>query len=83
VLIAAAFGLFGVSHATTLLGFKGPLTLPLIVLRALAYILVIYALWTHLQVSLIIKEGQQAWIEYFKDELRQPSEGEKIPEKKE
>ncbi|MFA6225691.1 MAG: hypothetical protein WC620_05790 [Methanoregula sp.] len=81
--IAAAFGLFGVSHAVTLLGFTIPFTLPLIVIRALAYILVIYTLWTHLQTSLIIKEGQQAWINYFKDELRQPPEGKNLPEKKE
>jgi len=80
--IAAAFGLFGISHAVTLLGFKVPLTLPLIVIRTLAYILVIYALWTHLQTSLIIKEGQQAWIDYFKDELRQPSDDGNVPEQK-
>ena len=81
--IATAFGLFGVSHAATLLGFKMPLTLPLIVIRALAYILVIYALWTQLRTSLIIKEGQQAWIDYFKDELRESPEGEDLPGKKE
>ncbi len=80
--IGAAFGLFGVSHAATLLGFKVPLTIPLIIIRTLAYLLVIYALWTHLQTSLIIKEGQQAWAEYFKDELRQPSDGETVPEQK-
>ncbi len=44
--IGAAFGLFGVSHAATLLGFKVPLTIPLIIIRTLAYLLVIYALWT-------------------------------------
>jgi hypothetical protein len=82
VYIAVAFGLFGVSHTATLLGFKVPLTIPLIVIRTLAYILVIYALWSHLQTSLIIKEGQQAWVEYFKDELRQPSEDGNVPEQK-
>jgi hypothetical protein len=80
--ISAAFGLFGVSHAATLLGFKVPLTLPLIVIRTLAYILVIYALWVHLETSMIVKEGQQAWIDYFKDELRQPSDDANIPEQK-
>ena len=80
--IGASFGLFGVSHAATLLGFKVALTLPLIIIRTLAYILVIYALWSHLQTSLIIKEGQQAWVEYFKDELRQPSEDGTVPEEK-
>jgi hypothetical protein len=40
--IAAAFGLFGISHAATLLGLKVPLTIPLIINRALANLLVIF-----------------------------------------
>jgi hypothetical protein len=82
VFIAAAFGLFGVSHAATLLGFKVPLTLPLIVIRALAYILVIYALVLQLKTSMITKEAQQAWVDFFKEESRQPSDGGEIPEGK-
>lgn len=78
--IAAAFGLFGISHAATLLGFKVPLTLPLIVIRTLAYLLVIYALWMHLKTSLIAKETQQAWVDFFKEESSQPSEGGAVPE---
>ncbi|MEI7857883.1 MAG: hypothetical protein WCH85_10325 [Methanomicrobiales archaeon] len=80
--IGAAFGLFGISHAATLLGFKVPLTLPLIVIRALAYILVIYALFMHLRTSLLTKEAQQAWVDFFKEESRQPSEDGGVPEEK-
>ena len=80
--IGAAFGLFGVSHAATLLGFKVPLTLPLIVIRALAYILVIYALVMHLKTSMIAKETQQAWVDFFKEESGQSEDDGKIPEQK-
>jgi putative Ca2+/H+ antiporter (TMEM165/GDT1 family) len=80
--IGAAFGLFGVSHAATLLGFKVPLTLPLIVIRALAYILVIYALVMHLKTSMIAKETQQAWVDFFKEESQQSDDDGKIPEQK-
>src|SRR4030042_6241579 len=71
--IAAAFGLFGISHAATLLGFKGPLTIPLIVIRAFAYLLVIYALVMHLKNSMIAKEARQAWVDFYKEESGQPS----------
>ena len=80
--IGAAFGLFGVSHAATLLGFKVPLTFPLIVIRALAYILVIYALVMHLKTSMIAKETQQAWVDFFKEESRQSDDDGKISEQK-
>lgn len=70
VFIGAAFGLFGISHAATLLGFKVPLTIPLIIIRTLAYILVIYALWTHLKNSMIAKETKQAWVEFFQEESK-------------
>ena len=66
--IAAAFGLFGVSHAATLLGFKIPLTIPLIIDRALAYVLIILALFFELKKTLIAKETQQAWTEFFMSE---------------
>ena len=80
--IGAAFGLFGVSHAVTLLWFKVPLTIPLIVIRTLAYILVIYALFMHLKTSMIAKEAQLAWVDFFKEESRHLSNDEEIPELK-
>ncbi len=66
--IAAAFGLFGISHAATLAGLKNPLTIPLILIRALAYLLVIFALYQYLKDSMTAKETRQAWIDYFKEE---------------
>lgn len=46
--IAISFGLFGVSHFFTLLGYsKGVMETLLIVIRSLAYILVIYALYSY------------------------------------
>ena len=68
--IGAAFGLFGISHALTLLGFKIELTLPLIGIRALAYILVVYALIMHLRTSVINIEAKQAWADFFKEDSR-------------
>jgi hypothetical protein len=73
--IAAAFGFFGVSHALTLLGFKVPLTIPLIVIRTLAYLLVVYALVIHLKTSLITQEAQAAWVDFFREETGQPAPG--------
>jgi len=66
--IGAAFGLFGISHAATLLGLKNDLTLLLIIIRTLAYVLVIFALWLALKNSLLIRETRQAWVDYFKSE---------------
>jgi hypothetical protein len=66
--IAAAFGLFGISHAATLAGLKDALVIPLILIRALAYILVIYALYSYLKDSLTAKETRQAWVDYFRGE---------------
>ncbi len=67
--IAAAFGLFGVSHAATLAGLADGLVVTLlIVLRALAYLLVVYALFQHLRSSMMAKETRQAWIDYYKDD---------------
>jgi len=43
--LGSAFGLFGVSHLLTLLGLAAGLTLPLIIIRLLAYLIVIYALY--------------------------------------
>lgn len=66
--VGIAFGLFGVSHAATLAGLKLPLTLPLIVIRTSAYLLVIYALYMYLKATIIQKEARQAWVDFFKEE---------------
>ena len=73
-LIGAAFGLFGLSHAATLLGFKVPLTIPLILIRTLAYVLVLFALWQHLKNSMIQKETRQAWVDFFRSDTGQADE---------
>ncbi len=66
--IALAFGLFGISHAATLAGFAPTLTVPLIIIRTLAYLLVIYALFSHLTATLMQKEAKKAWVEFFKED---------------
>ena len=66
--IGAAFGLFGISHAATIAGLAASLELPLIVIRTLAYVLVIVALWQNLKSTLMQKETRQAWVDYFKSE---------------
>ena len=43
--VGTAFGLFGLSHLLTLLGMAAALPVFLIVIRLLAYLLVIYALY--------------------------------------
>ena len=43
--IGIAFGLFGVSHILTLLGLASTLTVLLIVIRLIAYLLVVFALY--------------------------------------
>ena len=43
--IAITFGLFGLSHLLTLLGFKESLEAFLIVIRTIAYLLVIYTVY--------------------------------------
>jgi len=43
--IGIAFGLFAVSHLATFLGLKETLTVPLIVIRTLAYLIVVYTLY--------------------------------------
>ena len=81
--IAVAFGLFGVSHAATLLGYAIPLTIPLIIIRTLAYVLVIYALAIHFKTSIISKETTQTWVDFFQAEARQsPPESKPEKEKK-
>jgi hypothetical protein len=73
--VGIAFGLFGVSHAATLAGLKVPLTLPLIIIRTLAYLLVIYALYMYLKATIIQKEARQAWVDFFKDETGEKDSG--------
>lgn len=68
IYIGAAFGLFGISHAATLLGLKDYLTVPLIIVRFLAYILVIWALILYLRNAVVAKEAQQAWVDYFNED---------------
>jgi uncharacterized membrane protein len=43
--IAITFGLFGLSHLLTLLGFKDTLEAFLIAIRAIAYLLVVYTVY--------------------------------------
>ena len=43
--VGIAFGLFGVSHAATILGLKNELEVPLIVIRTVAYLAVVFALY--------------------------------------
>jgi len=80
--VGVAFGLFGVSHAATLAGWKVPLTIPLIIIRAAAYLLVIYALIMYLRATMIQKEARQAWVDFFQEEtggkVNEDNEPEKI-----
>jgi uncharacterized membrane protein (UPF0136 family) len=46
--VGIAFGLFGISHLLTLLGLSGSLMAPLIIIRFLAYLTVIYALYINI-----------------------------------
>lgn len=46
LLIGTAFGLFGLSHLATLLSLKEALEVPLIVVRTLAYLIVVYTVYT-------------------------------------
>ena len=43
--VAIAFGLFGISHLITIMGMAGGLEKLLVLIRLVAYILVIVALW--------------------------------------
>ena len=43
--IGIAFGLFGLSHLTTILGLKSVLEIPLIVVRTLAYLIVVFTVY--------------------------------------
>ena len=43
--IGIAFGLFGLSHLATILGLKATLEVPLIVVRTLAYLLVVFTVY--------------------------------------
>ncbi|MBN1376077.1 MAG: hypothetical protein JXA01_07980 [Dehalococcoidia bacterium] len=43
--VGMAFGLFALSHLCTILGLEQSLEVPLIIVRLLAYLLVIYAIY--------------------------------------
>jgi len=43
--IGIAFGLFGLSHLATILGQAAQLEIPLIVIRTVAYLIVVYAVY--------------------------------------
>lgn len=43
--VAIAFGLFGLSHLMVLLGMEGTLAIIMVVIRLVAYLLVIYSLY--------------------------------------
>jgi hypothetical protein len=45
ILVAIAFGIFGLSHLMELLGLKQTLTTFLIIIRTIAYLLVVYAVY--------------------------------------
>ncbi len=77
VFIGAAFGLFGISHAATLAKLATAYEIPLILIRTLAYVIVIIALWLHMKNSLLQNEAREGWVEYFKSELGQSDETKK------
>ena len=43
--IGIAFGLFGLSHLATILGLKAALEVPLIVVRTMAYLIVVFTVY--------------------------------------
>ena len=43
--IGVAFGIFGLTHLLTLLGFREILTIVFIIIRTIAYLLVVFALY--------------------------------------
>ncbi len=73
IYVGSAFGLFGVSHFLTLAGFR-TLTVPLIVIRTTAYLLVIFALYKYWQENLQNQEAKQAWIDFYKEETEPKTE---------
>jgi hypothetical protein len=71
IYVGSAFGLFGISHFLTLAGFRTMLTVPLIVIRTVAYLLVIFALYKYWQENIINREAQQAWVDFYKEETKE------------
>jgi hypothetical protein len=59
IYIGIAFGLFGISHAATILGLKGEGENFLIVVRLLAYLVIIYALFKILNRKTAVTGGAQ------------------------
>ncbi len=72
IYVGTAFGLFGVTHLLTLLGFRVLLTLPLIVIRIVAYLLVIFALYRYWYENRLAAEAKQAWVEFYREETGKP-----------
>ncbi|MDD1719770.1 MAG: hypothetical protein LUQ25_06905 [Methanoregulaceae archaeon] len=77
IYVGVAFGLFGVSHFLTLAGFKVLLTIPLILIRTAAYLLVIVALYKYWQENILNREAKQAWIDFYKEETLEV--GDQVP----
>ena len=67
--IAAAFGLFGLSHAASLSGLDKMLPVQLLIgVRVLAYLIIVYSLFRYLRSSIMAKETRQAWVDYYRGE---------------
>ncbi|MDD1729920.1 MAG: hypothetical protein LUQ50_12735 [Methanospirillum sp.] len=68
--IGISFGLFAVSHGMTLIDLKDILVIPLIITRSCAYLLVLCALLLYLKKTLIAQEAQEAWIDYYNEDIK-------------
>ncbi len=69
IYVGSAFGLFGITHLLTLLGYRVPLTVPLIIIRIIAYLLVIYALYRYWYENHLAAEAKQAWVDFYREEI--------------
>jgi hypothetical protein len=67
IYVGSAFGLFGITHLLTLLGYRVLLTVPLIVIRIVAYLLVIYSLYRYWYENRLAAEARQAWVDFYKE----------------
>lgn len=69
IYVGSAFGLFGITHLLTLLGYRVLMTVPLIIIRIIAYLLVIYALYRYWYENRLAAEAKQAWVDFYKEEI--------------
>ncbi len=69
IYVGSAFGLFGITHLLTLLGYRVLLTIPLIIIRIIAYTLVIYALYRYWYENRLAAEAKQAWVDFYREEI--------------